>query len=291
MRQLSRREFVAVAAVTAAAAPVLARKGRDDDARPTAEVVVERIKQGIGVPWSPDTVDTFKAGDPSLAVKGVVTTAMATMDVLRSTVKAGANMVITGAPTFYGKADTPTPDPVGAAKKEFIEKNKLVIWRFSDHWRLRTPNPYTQGLCHALGWPAARRVEDPARISIASMTLEALAARIKRTLHARGGVRVIGDRYMTVQNVGVLPGSTPLRAALETLPVVDVIIAGEVREWESVEYVRDAITAGGRKGLIAIGRILSEEQGMKVCAQWLRTIVPQLAVTWIPVGDPYWRSI
>ena len=51
--------------------------------------------------WGDDTVDTFKAGDPSTVVTGVVTTSMATLDVLRGAVQAGANLVITAAPTFY----------------------------------------------------------------------------------------------------------------------------------------------------------------------------------------------
>jgi hypothetical protein len=28
---------------------------------------------------------------------------------------------------------------------------------------------------------------------------------------------------------------------------------------------------------------------MKVCADWLRPIVPEAPVRWLPAGDPYWR--
>ena len=44
------------------------------------------------------------------------------------------------------------------------------------------------------------------------------------------------------------PASTPIQAALKMLPNVDVIVAGEVREWESVEYARDKVFAGEKKG-------------------------------------------
>jgi hypothetical protein len=94
-----------------------------------------------------------------------------------------------------------------------------------------------------------------------------------------------------VERVALLPGATPLRASLDTLPGVDAIIAGEVREWESVEYARDTVTAGSKKGLILLGRVLSEDPGMNVCAQWIRKVVPQLTTTWIRVGDPYWRPL
>ena len=40
--------------------------------------------------------------------------------------------------------------------------------------------------------------------------------------------------------------------------------------------------------LIKHARGLSDEQ---VCAQWLKTIVPEVATTWVPVGDPYWRPM
>ena len=32
------------------------------------------------------------------------------------------------------------------------------------------------------------------------------------------------------------------------LPDVDAIVAGEVREWESVEYARDQVAAGEQEG-------------------------------------------
>ena len=75
----------------------------------TAQEIVDRIKKNIGVVWSSDDVDTFKIGDPSTVVTGVVTTSMATLEVLQKAVQAGANFVITAAPTFYSRADVSTP--------------------------------------------------------------------------------------------------------------------------------------------------------------------------------------
>ena len=91
-----------------------------------------------------------------------------------------------------------------------------------------------------------------------------------------------------MQTVALLPGSTPLAAALDTLPTVDVVVAGEVREWESVEYARDVVASGERKGLVLVGRIVSEEGGMSECARWLTTLVSEVPVRHIPAGDPYW---
>ena len=265
--------------------------------------MVDRIRGNVGVEWKTDTIDTFKAGDPATVVKGIVTTAMATMDVLRKSVAAGANMVITSEPTFYAKADNPNPPPgrgqpanappdaVLAAKKDFIQKNGLVVWRFSDHWRLRTPEPLAQGLSDAMGWTKYRAADDPTRFTLPAITLDALAADLKKKLGVRGGMRVVGDPKTQIRKVGLLTGTTALAASVKTMPTVDAIIAGEVREWESVEYAQDTVTAGIKKGMILLGRVVSEEPGMKLCASWLRTFIPEVPVTWIATGDPYWRPV
>jgi len=116
-----------------------------------------------------------------------------------------------------------------------------------------------------------------------------LASDIKKKLNSRGGIRVIGDPKLSVAKVGLLPGTTPVQTALALFPLVDVIIAGEVREWETVELARDRVTAGERKSLMLIGRVVSENPGMNECAKWLKEVVPEVRTTWIAVDDPYWR--
>jgi putative NIF3 family GTP cyclohydrolase 1 type 2 len=303
MNRLSRRDFVRLGAAGAVASPFVLDPAMIGAAAPTAQDVVDRIRKTLGVPWKADTVDTFKAGDPSTVVTGVVTTSLATIDVMRRAVKAGANMVITSGPTFYSRTDSPTPsagrgrgaaaspsvDPVFAAKNEFIRNNRIVVWRFSDHWRLRTPDPFAQGIVDALGWAKQPAGSTAGHVRVPALTLEALVADVKAKLGARGGMRIIGHQRARLQTIAVLPGTVPIQAALTHLPQADAILAGEIREWESSEYARDTITAGRDKALILIGRTLSEDPGMKVCAQWLETIVPEAPVRWLPAGDPYWR--
>jgi hypothetical protein len=332
MTHLSRREFAALAA-SAAVAPFAFGQKLSGAAPITAQEVIDRIKKNIGVDWKADTVDTFKAGDPGTVVKGIVTTSMATLDVLQQAVKAGANFVITAQPTFYSKADSksppvgrgglagraaagggaaaggvganpvpppapppapvppPPPDPVYAGKNDFIARNNLVIFRLSDHWKIRTPNPIGQGLGVAFGWTKYQVGADPLRYDVPSMTLDALASHVKKSLNIRGGLRVIGDPQSKVQHVGLLPGTTPIQASLQLLPAVDAIIAGEVREWESATYAQDVVYAGGKKGFMTVGRVVDEESGMGICADWLKTIVSEVAVRHVSAGDPYWRPL
>ncbi len=294
MRQISRRRFVTLTAagvVTAPLALMASSGGSSIGGAVTAQEIVDRIKKNIGVEWKSETVDTFKAGDPSTAVTGIVTTALASLDVLGLAVKAGANLIVSCEPTFFGRLDklTAPSDPVFSAKDAFIKKHNLVVWRFSDYWRLRTPDPFAQGLAGVLGWSKFADAGDPRHLTIPEIPLDALVSHVKKSLNVRGGMRIVGDPQLRVRKVALLPGSTPIQASLEALPGVDAIIAGEVREWESVEYVRDTVAFGGKKSLTLVGRIVSEEPGMQVCAQWLKTIVPEVASMSISAGDPYWR--
>ncbi|HVG27155.1 MAG TPA: hypothetical protein VM865_06085 [Acidobacteriaceae bacterium] len=315
MHQISRRKFVALTATGIVTAPLALRAS----ARVTAQEVIDRIKKNLGVEWKPETVDTFKAGDPWAAVTGIVTTSLASLDVLGRAVKERANLIVTCEPTFFARADSPTPpvrrpsgpvpggrptpatpltpsppaapDPVFEAKDEFIKKHNLIVWRFSDHWRMRRPEPFAQGLANALGWSKFRDPGNPTRMTIPETSLEALVSHVKQSLKSRGGMRIVGDPRLRVRTVALLPGTTAIQASLEVLPDVDAIVAGEVREWETVEYVRDTVALGGKKSLALLGRIVSEDPGMQVCAEWLKTIVPEVGTTWIPVADPYWRPV
>jgi len=302
MPDISRRDFVAL---TAAGAPLLLGSALTRaSATITAQDVVDRVKKNIGVDWGSDDVDTFKAGDPSTIVTGVVTTSMATLDVLQKAVQARANLVITAAPTFYAKADRNAPpagrgaaagsappvDPIYTAKNAFIETHKLVVFRLTQHWNQRRPDPRAQGLAAAMGWKHESG-DDALRHEIPGVTLETLAAQLKKALGARGGIRAIGDRTMTVRKIGLLPGYTMIQASIAMLPGVDAIVAGEVQEWESAAYAQDVAFAGVKRGFISIGRVVNEACGMQICAEWLKTIVPEVAVRFIPAGDPYWRPV
>ena len=70
---------------------------------------------------------------------------------------------------------------------------------------------------------------------------------------------------------------------------IDVVICGYTREWEAVEYAQDLIAAGGKKGLILLGQAKSVAGGMKYCAEWLKEIITEVPIEFIPEIDPYWN--
>jgi putative NIF3 family GTP cyclohydrolase 1 type 2 len=70
---------------------------------------------------------------------------------------------------------------------------------------------------------------------------------------------------------------------------VDVLVVGEAREWELVEYAQDSITAGNQKALIVLGHVVSEQGGMKYCTEWLKSFVADVPVEFVPASEPFWN--
>lgn len=259
---------------------------------PTANEVIEQIKAHVGVPWQEPTVDTFKAGDPQSHVTGIAVTMMTTLDVLQRAAATGQNLIITHEPTFYDHMDNPAQLPQGEddavlkEKRAFIAEHHLVIWRFHDYWHRRKLDGIEAGNVHALGW---ERYQDPANqylFTIPETTVPKLAEELRVKLNA-AVPRIAGDREMKVTRVAFSPGSAGFHretGALE-MPDVQVLIAGETHEWETVEYVTDARSEGRGKALILLGHIASEQAGMEECARWLKTFIAGVPIEFVPTAD------
>jgi putative NIF3 family GTP cyclohydrolase 1 type 2 len=265
--------------------------------RLTASEVIARIQQHVGVPWQAETVDTFKAGNPDAPVTGIAVTMMATMDVLERAAASGKNLIITHEPTFYNHLDKldeleeKENDPVLAAKLAFVAKHNLVIWRFHDHWHRRKPDGIEAGMAHALGWEKYQDLKNEYLFSIPETTLEKLAADLRSKLGTHA-MRVVGDPNLKVKRIALVPGASGFHK--ETLALerndVEVLVTGEPREWETVEYVADAATQGKPKGLIILGHIPSEQAGMEECTRWLKMFVTEVPVEFVPTTDPFWPN-
>jgi hypothetical protein len=298
---VSRRRFV----LGSAAAFVAGSRLRAQSVL-TAQQVVERIKAKIGMPWRTNTVDGIKAGDASTVVTGIATTPMATIDVLRRATASRQNFIVTQEPVFYAandEAGARATDPVYLAKQKIIADGKLVVYRLSDHWSARKPNESAAALADALGIVNGRQaysLTSGAQPSdwdsldiheISETRLGDLAARVRSKLSMRGGLRLVGDPALRVKRVFIAPEGTTLAAAMKNLPRADAIIAGEPREWEAIPYTLDTAQTGSPKGMIYIGRVVSEGPGMRACATWLKSLVPEVPVSSIAVDDPYWSAI
>jgi putative NIF3 family GTP cyclohydrolase 1 type 2 len=261
---------------------------------PTAREVIAAIQEHVGIPWNADTVDTFKAGNPDTPVTGIAVTMMATLAVLQRASAQGLNLVITHEPTFYNHTDTPEGmeqnDSVWAEKRAFIEKHRMIIWRFHDHWHRRKPDGIEAGLVHRLGWEKYQNAQNQYLCVLPETTLQKLAADVARRLESTV-LRVIGDPELKVTKVALSPGAAGFVRETHALEMddVEVLLVGETREWETVEYAADAVTEGKRKALIVIGHIPSEQPGMEECVDWMKTFVRNVPVEFVPAKQPFWQ--
>lgn len=287
MRNLSRRQFHALAGASIAAASSQILSG----ATLTAGEVIERIKKNVGVPWNPQTYrDTFKIGGPDVKVTGIASTFMSTLDVLQRSSKAGLNLVISHEPTFWSDRDSVEPlanDPLYKFKKDFGDTHNMAVWRFHDHWHARKPDGIFEGWNQALGWDKYLVNGDPRRWEIPPSTLGVVAKHFAKSLKS-GSIRVIGDPALPVAKVG--RGAHVLTGNMAMLPNVDLLIVSEAREWDSAEYIRDTVLSGQKKGAIIISHEAGEEAGMDNCAKWLKTFVSEVPVQFIETKDQFWMA-
>ena len=288
---ITRRTAIAAPFVSAAGVAHAFQAG-SASAPLTAGQLIERVKANVGVPWRQQTVDNIIAGSADTPVKGIATTMMATFDVLKRASAAGRNLVITHESTFFSHQDTVDQlksDETYVAKLDFINRNNMVVFHFHDHWHARKPDGINAGMARELGWEKNASTENPRMYVFPATPLAAFAQGIERTLQART-MRVVGDPRMPVSRVftswgyvSQFPGTNFIAR-----PDVDVLVVGETREWELVEYVQDMIASGKKKALIVIGHVLSEQSGMKLCADWLKTFIPEVPIEFIPAAEPFW---
>jgi putative NIF3 family GTP cyclohydrolase 1 type 2 len=233
------------------------------------------------------TVDNLKFGNPLMEVTGIVTAFMPTQYVIEQAIERRANLIISHEGAFFSHHDAAVggEDPVYVTKKQLIEGSNLAIFRFHDYWHRYKPDGIMEGLIKQLEWePYVREHQAAASLlNIPSATLREISEYVKNRLEIPY-VRIIGDLDMNCTNLGMLAGYRG--GGLLAIPLfekeeVDLILYGEGPEWETPEYVREAIRQGKRKALIVLGHAESEEPGMKLLADRLTTLFPSVPVHYI----------
>ena len=258
---------------------------------PTIQDVINLIMEEIpGAPWEP-TVDTVKSGDVTQPVRAVLTTFLATQRTIDYAARHGVNLIITHEPTYYNHLDETSwleSNPVYQKKRKTLEDNGIVVWRFHDYWHAHEPDGVATGVLKRLGWEAYAQPDQPQICQIPTVPLGELSRFMKDRFGAER-IRVMGSAGMPCSRIGLLVGAVGGQRQIEMLSEVDVLVVGEVREWETTEYVRDANWQGDKQvGLIVIGHALSEEPGMEWLAEWLKPRLPGIIVVHQESGDPFY---
>jgi len=244
------------------------------------------------------TCDQLIEGDWEQEVTGVVTTFMATVDVINRAVDEGNNLIITHEPTYFtgsDRLDWLESDPVYHKKKALINDNKISIWRYHDHMHSGITDLIYTGLLKTLGWEKylETNIPLPHCYTIPSTSLTDLVGFLKNTLEMEV-IRVVGDTKMECSRVGILVGGGSLGLGVEEMPAklmndenLDVIICGEITEWTLSAYVRDAAALGLNKAIIIVGHERSEEPGMKDLADRLQPLLMEVPVCFLDSGEPF----
>lgn len=270
----------------------------------TVQQIIDRMIQKTGVnPLQEDkTCDHLMTGDANMEVTKIVTTFMATVDVIREAIHIGANFIITHEPTWFTGADGTKwleQDPIYLEKRKLIEDHNIAIWRFHDYMHMGEEDGIYRGFNLETNWEQYKMEEVPGMrrfgecYQIPKTTLGELCEFYKKTLQM-DVIQIVGNKNMPVERVGVLVGGGSLGLGIEELPMklmhesdLDLLICGDIVEWTISAYVRDATALGFNKGMLVLGHERSEEMGMKYLGEWMKDITGSIEVIFVDSKEPF----
>lgn len=263
------------------------------------EVIETILQEMCGDQRLQPTCDIISIGSKELEVTGIVSTFMATIDVIKHAIEIGANFIITHEPTWFNAGDEDEwcqSDRVYMEKKKLIEDHSITIWRLHDHMHINQNKDYIyDGFLKEIGW-TSYMLEDPRMphaYEIPETTLDELALFFKEKLNM-DTIQLIGEGSMPVRRVGILVGGGSLGLGREMMPMeqmeqkqLDVMVCGDITEWTLSAYVNDAKQLGIHRAMIVLGHERSEEAGMKYLAPWIEQLIPELKVTFVDAKEPF----
>jgi putative NIF3 family GTP cyclohydrolase 1 type 2 len=289
----TRRRFIATSLATGAAAafPMANIFAKEHSQGVTIQDVIDVLLKEIpNAPFS-QTVDTIKSGSTTPEVTGIVTTMFSTVSVIRRAVELKANFIIAHEPTFYNHTDEVgwlEDHEVYKFKKQLLESNGITVWRMHDYIHSFRPDGVMVGVLKSLGWERYYNPEKRNLLSIAPTTVGQIVALAKSGLGI-SKLKVVGKLDQPVKTVGLIPGAIGGRAQINLMKSEspDLLMVGEIQEWETSEYFRDLNAMGSQKSLVVLGHAVSEEPGMEWLSGWLKTRFPALGITHVASGDPF----
>jgi putative NIF3 family GTP cyclohydrolase 1 type 2 len=294
--ELTRRDFLSSVSAIAGASVLLSVPGVNRAAGYPQTYTVQQVidlvmKEVPGAPFT-TTVDQVRSGSADQQVSGIVTTMFPTLDVIERTAQVGANFIIAHETPFYNNQDETDwlkDDDAYKYKIELLNKHKIVIWRFHDHWHAHKPDGIIMGNLMKLGWDKFYDTNKPRLLTLPQpMSIKSIAKLTKEKLGI-STVRVVGNLDQKCTTIylafGYMDSKRQIASIQEFKP--DLILSGETREWETVERVRDGLFMGQKTSLLVLSHSVSEEAGMEYAAKWLGTKVPGIKISHIASNNPF----
>ena len=255
----------------------------------TVQQIIDLFIKSVPGGVKATTVDTLKAGTPDIKVTGIVTAMFATIDVIRKAIELGANFIIAHEPTFYNHEDQTAwlnGDDVYEYKAGLLKQHNIAVWRNHDYIHTLVPDGVTKGVLAQLEWQAFADKAIPNILTLPTTPLKDIIAHAKNKLTIEK-VRFIGNPEQHCTKVLFMPGSAGGQRQILGIGKVkpDVLICGEIAEWETAEYVRDARAKGDDISLVVLGHIASEEAGSVFMRDWLKENIPSVKATRVYCGN------
>ena len=249
------------------------------------EEVVALMKENVTCDWQTETVDVFKAGDPQSNLRGIAVCMFADVPTLQKAVELGCNFIITHEPVFYNHLDETEnllDNAVFNEKMDYIQKHKLVVFRYHDHIHATKPDGIYQGMIAQLNLELYALDGSLIHYKLPQQSVAEYGESLKKALGLET-IRVIGNPEMKFTKMALMVGAPGGQRHISMLnrDDVEVLVAGEASEWETYLYANDAVNLGKNKAVIFLGHIKSEEAGMKYCTKWLKSFVSGVPIHFI----------
>ncbi len=260
--------------------------------------------------------DGYKSGSADDECTGVAVALVPDLHVLEKAKEAGCNLVLVHEPTNYEGPDYPEwhedyANTVYDEKYDFINKNKLTIYRDHDHMHMQDDDAIFYGVIRELGWEPYYKEDKGKKLfyypfEIPETTVHSLIEELKAKLNL-DTIKMLGNADDKITKVALVGHLCPNCFSTEGIKEdgyfhsysadiikamdrdgIQVIIPGEIVEWTTLSYIRDSLYFGHKKACLNIGHFNLEELGMKDFAKVIdRTLGGSVPVKYIRTEDEY----
>ena len=241
--------------------------------------------------WQGGTCDTCKAGETEKEINKVAVAMFATPDVVREAARWGADLLIVHEPTYYGHMDEHSAEAQEREKRELIESTGITLYRYHDHTHRTTPDIIFLGQIKRMGLTGRTETTDTFGLTRFYPDEPVTPLELARLIEERCGikrVRICGVREEKCDELSCFFGAPGGSAFTELKDDrCQILLIGEICEWNACEYARDAAQLGRKKAVLIMGHVGSERDGMVYTADLIAEKHPGLDVKYFECGEVY----
>ena len=230
--------------------------------------------------------DKMVFGDENTEVKKAAVCCIATCDVIKAAKEWGADLIITHEPTFHNYVGDEN-DIVVKKKRELIESVNIPIFRVHDHVHFSYCDRIIEGVLKKLEWKGTFDGMKAFRFDKEKTTQE-----VENDIREKLGlkhIRICGAKNAKIKTISMCVGAWGDETVHKEFvkPEIDAVVCGEITEWKSCEFARDAYQLGIEKSLFLLGHMGSEKSGMEFVCDYLKEKAQEVEFLYIDCEEVY----